>query len=214
MKLLNFLNKKDTKTYLKKEDLEKYQQFLKEWKQILLLNSSEIVTAKKESNIKFLDEKRQEWDGYHPISTSLCYGLITKEYKFLETEIKDKLKYLLIGVLDEERFNSKGNCYKIEDVKLYSALEYNNLINKDIDELKKAISTATNLIEEQFETVIINNNQKKIYLGRESINKIDIPQAKPEDLVIRVYYDKSFNSYEILIISPNKITDVFFWSSD
>ena len=132
----------------------------------------------------------------------------------MKSDIKNKLRYFLINILDEDNLKCRCEGYKIEEVKLFSSNDYNMLINNDIVKLKEAISKADNLKEKQFEATIINNTKKYIYDGSKSINMLEIPQAKPEDLVVRIFYDNHFYSYEFLIISKDKIIDVFFYTSD
>lgn len=196
-------------------ELEKYQQFVKEWGKILPLSYNNLLKEQEESNKYVLERKIQDWSGYNPKETeSVSYGLVTKEYKFLKSDIKNKLRYFLINILDEDNLKCRCEGYKIEEVKLFSSNDYNVLINNDIAKLKEAISKADNLKEKQFEATIINNTKKYIYDGSKSINMLEIPQAKPEDLVVRIFYDKHFYSYEFLIIGKDKIIDVFFCTSD
>ena len=196
------------------EKLEKYQHFIKDWEKILPLSYNDLLKEQEKSNIQVLERKIQDWDGYNPKQAGLNYGLVTKEYKFLKSDIKNKLRYSLINVLDEDNLKCRCEGYKMADIKLFSFVDYNNMINSDINELKEEISKANNLNEERYGAIITNNTKKDMHNGSKSVELLEIPQAKSDDLVVRVYCDNHFYSYEFFIVSDDKIIDVFFYTCD
>ena len=62
--------------------------------------------------------------------------------------------------------------------------------------------------------IITNNTKKDMHNGSKSVELLEIPQAKSDDLVVRVYCDNHFYSYEFFIVSDDKIIDVFFYTCD
>lgn len=197
----------------KNEDIIKT--FFKEWEDICSLSYEEILKEYDKNKITVLETKKQEWDGYNPkITDGIQYFITANEYKFIEDDIKNKLRNILISIIDKDAFRPKSMRYEMSKVKLFSPVEYNNIIIKDIAELKDAINSSEKIKEERFEYEIFDGEKTDIYNSSKSVNMLKIPLANPEDIVVRIYDCNSFYSYEFLIVGKEKVNFVALYTSD